>query len=90
MATLSDLCREIIYSRLLIGWFLLLVAIYFIAEFIYVISRVVIIIRGSIPLSITPFSFLKIVWVSTPSISWWATELVSVYLDLLCLIIMIS
>ena len=90
MAALSDLGHVIIYSRLLIGWFLLLVAIYFIAKFIYVVSQVIIIIRGSILLSIISFSFIVVVWFSTSTFPWWATELGSVYMDFLYPIFMIS
>ena len=89
MTALSDFGSIIICSRLLVAWFLLFVD--FISELIYVVSWVIIIIiRGSIPLSIIAFSFIVAVCLSTSTSPWWATELGSVYLDFLCLIFMIS
>ena len=83
MIALCDFGSIIICSRLLITGFLLFID--FISELIYVASCVIIIIiRGSTSLSIIAFSFVVVVLVSTSTFSWWAAELVSVYLDFLC------
>ena len=85
MTALSDFGSIVICSGLLITWFLLFID--FISVLIYVVSCVIIIIiRGSTSLSIIAFSFVVVVCVSTSTFSWWAAELVSVYLDFLCLV----
>ena len=83
MTALSDFGSTIICSGLLVTWFLLFVD--FISELIYVVSCVIIIIiRGSTPLSIIAFFFIVAVCISTSTFPWWVAELVSVYLDFLC------
>ena len=82
MFALSDFGSIVICSGLLITWFLLFID--FISKLIYVASCVIIIIiRGSTSLPITASSFVVVVYVSTSTFSWWAAELVSVYLDFL-------
>ena len=82
MTALSDFGSIIVCSGLLVTWFLLFVD--FISKLIYVVSCVIIIIiRGSTPLSIIAFSFVVGVCFSTSTFPWWVAELGSVYLDFL-------